>query len=495
MVALRIYPVAALFCVTALCYQLPKLRAQTALSPEIQRRIESVGACLTTPVVEKDDPHVCQTLKDRMVADHVPGVSVAVIHNGAIEWAKGFGVVQLGGTPVTAETLFQAGSISKPVAAMAALHLVEQGRLSLDSDVNDALTSWNIPPSAAAPGAVVTLRELLSHTAGLTVHGFPGYAAGAPIPTLVQILNGEKPANTAPIRLEAPPGSRWIYSGGGYTVMQQLLIDVSHQPFPALLHNTVLAPIGMTHSTYEQPLPEVLRARSATPYERNGTPVEGGFHTYPEMAAAGLWTTPTDLARFAIELQRSLHGDANHVLSAAMTKQMLTVVQRHYGLGLEIGGSRENPYFTHDGEDAGFENSLIAYEQGGNGAVVMTNAQGGLQLADALISSIAKVYDWPDLRPIVRTAVKLDPSILAACAGVYEIDSDPKFSLDIRLENGQLEVHSPFRPKYQLFPESRNEFFAKVIRTEFEFLRDDSGRVARLVLYYGGEETRGERKQ
>lgn len=157
-----------------------KLVAQAMLSAEIQRRIESVVACLTTPVVEKDDPRACQTLYDRMAADHVPGVSVAVIHNGAIEWAQGFGVVELGGAPVTTETLFQAGSISKPVAAMAALHLVEQDKLSLDSDVNQVLTSWKIPPSAAAPGAVVTLRELLTHTAGLTVHGFPGYAANAP---------------------------------------------------------------------------------------------------------------------------------------------------------------------------------------------------------------------------------------------------------------------------------------------------------------------------
>jgi len=495
MVALRLYPLVALLGLTALCYQSPGLRAQAALSAEIQTRIARVGACLTTPVVEKDDPHACQTLADRMVADHVPGLSVAVIRNGAIEWAQGFGVVRLGGAPVTAETLFQAGSISKAVAAMAALHLVEQGRLSLDSDVNQALTSWKIPTSAAAPGAVVTLRELLSHTAGLTVHGFPGYAASAPIPTLVQVLNGEKPANTSPVRLEALPGSRWKYSGGGYTVMQQLLIDVSHQPFPALLHDTVLAPIGMTHSTYEQPLPEAQRANSATPYERNGTSVEGGFHTYPEMAAAGLWTTPTDLARFAIEIQRSLRGDANHVLSAAMARQMLTVVQRHYALGLEIGGSPGNRYFTHDGVDAGFEAYLIAYEQGGDGAVVMTNAQGGIELAHALIGSIAKVYGWPDLQHIVRTAVKVEPSILAACAGVYDIDSDPKFSLDIRLENGQLVVHSPFRPKYQLFPESQNQFFAKVIGTEFEFLRDDSGRVGHLVLHHGGEETRGERKQ
>ena len=245
------------------------------LSPEIQRRIERVCACLTAPIVEKDDPHACQTLHDRMSADRVPGISLAVIHNGEIEWAQGFGVAQLDGAPVTAETLFQSGSISKPVAAMAALRLGQEGKLSLDTDVNQALTSWKIPPSAAAPGAVVTLRELLNHTAGLTVPGFPGYAAGTPIPTLVQILNGEQRANTAPVRLEAPPGSRWIYSGGGYTVMQQLLIDVSHEQFAKLMRDAVLAPIGMTRSTYEQPLPVELRAGALTVLPSRGalTPI------------------------------------------------------------------------------------------------------------------------------------------------------------------------------------------------------------------------------
>jgi CubicO group peptidase (beta-lactamase class C family) len=241
---------------------------------------------------------------------------------------------------------------------------------------------------------VVTLRELLNHTAGLTVQGFPGYAAGTPIPTLVQILNGEQPANTAPVRLEAPPGSRWQHSGGGYTVMQQLLIDVAHEQFAKLMRDAVLAPIGMTRSTYEQPLPVELRAGAATPYNADGTPVAGGPHTYPEMAAAGLWTTPTDLARYAIEIQRALRGGANRVLSVEMTRQMLVTGQGNYGLGLAIGGSPENPYFSHGGINAGFENSLVAYQRTGEGAVVMTNTQGGQQLADAVIRSIASVYGW-----------------------------------------------------------------------------------------------------
>jgi len=170
MIVPRLCLLTALLCLAGLSFQPGKIAAQDMRSPEIQRRMDDVCACLTTMGVEKDDPNACQKLQDRMAAHRVPGVSIAVIHNGAIEWAQGYGVVQVGAGPVTAETLFEAGSISKPVAAMAALHLVEQGKLSLDSDVNQALTSWKIPPSAAAPGVMVTLRELLSHTAGLTVH-------------------------------------------------------------------------------------------------------------------------------------------------------------------------------------------------------------------------------------------------------------------------------------------------------------------------------------
>jgi CubicO group peptidase (beta-lactamase class C family) len=442
--------------------------------------------------VKKDDPRTCETIEDRMAAYHVPGVSVAVIHNGSIEWAQGFGITQSGGGPVTAQTLFQAGSMSKPVAAMAALHLVEQGRLSLDSDVNRALTSWKIPASAAAPGAVVTLRELLNHTAGLTVHGFPGYAAAAPVPTLVQILNGENPANTGPIRLEAAPGSREKYSGGGYAVIQQLLLDVSHQPFPELMHDTVLAPIGMSSSTYEQPLPVDLQSSAATPYNADDTPVEGGFHTYPEMAAAGLWTTPTDLALFAIEIQRSLRGDANRVLSADMTKQMLLAGQGSRGLGLVIGGASEDPFFSHGGINQGFEGLLVAYQQSGDGAVVMTNAQGGQLLANEVLRGIALVYGWPDFHPIVRASVEVDPAILSKYVGTYKIP--PAFEVAITLENGQLIWQAIGRPKFPIFAESQSKFFMNVMDAQLEFFATDEGQISHLVLHQNNQDWRAERQ-
>ena len=464
----------------------------TVLPTETQQRVEKVKGCLTGPVVIKDDPHTCHTLAERMTELHVPGVSIAVIHNGVIDWAQGFGVQQTGGKPVTADTLFQAGSISKPVAAMAALHLVGEGKLSLDSDVNTVLTAWKVPASPAAPGATVTLRELLTHTAGFTVHGFPGYAADAPVPTLVQVLNGEKPANTDPIRLENPPGKDWKYSGGGYTVMQQVLLDVAKEPFPKLLHDTVLVPIGMTHSTYEQPLPAKFQSMAATPYTEDGAAVPGGAHTYPEMAAAGLWTTPSDLARYMIEVQQSLQDKANHVLSRDLTQQMVTAGKGGWGLGLQIGGSTSNPYFSHGGVNEGFESLFVAYEHNGDGAAVMTNAQGGMRLASEIMGGIAAAYDWPDFRPIVRTAIKVDRAVLARYVGTYEIA--PTFSVTFSLEGDQLMTQATNQPKFPVYPETESKFFLTVVDAEVEFIPDDKGQVSYLVLHQNGHETKGMRK-
>ncbi len=246
--------------VSILCAAASLLHAQTPSTEATLTRMAKVQTCLPPPIAIKDDSARCPTLQERMQQLHVPGVSIAVVHNGIIDWAAGFGVQQVGGKGVTPETMFQAGSISKPIAAMAVLRLVQQGKLSLDSDVNGQLTSWKIPPNNSFPGAIVTLRELLTHTAGITVHGFPGYAAAETVPTLVQVLNGEKPANTPPIRLESAPGSKWNYSGGGYTIMQQLVLDVAKEPFPKLLHDTVFSPIGMKHSTEVQPLPADYKA-------------------------------------------------------------------------------------------------------------------------------------------------------------------------------------------------------------------------------------------
>ena len=334
------------------------------------------------------------SLHELMDKFNVPGLSIAVIDNFQIVWVKAYGVIGAGSkTPVTPKTLFQAGSISKPVTAAAALSMVEAGKLSLDQNVNDQLKNWKVPDSEFTQTQKVTLRRLMSHTAGLTIHGFPGYDVDAPLPTVVQVLNGEKPANTAAVRVDAIPGTKAVYSGGGVTIEQLLMTDVSGKPFPALLRETVLDKIGMSNSSYEQPLPPARAAATAWGTYVNGKPVHGKWHIYPEMAAAGLWTTPTDLAHFAIEIALSKNGKSNRILSQKMTNEMLTPVLDTVGLGFFL--EKDNPgVFGHSGADEGFQALLTMNYDTGNGVVIMADSDNGIAVAGQLLRSVAREYNW-----------------------------------------------------------------------------------------------------
>ncbi len=324
----------------------------------------------------------------------VPAVSIAVIRGGEIDWARGYGVRRAGATDhVNDGTLFQAASISKPVTAAGALRMVENGELALDENVNRKLQSWKVPEIALTQKRPVTLRGLLSHSAGLTVHGFPGYPEDAELPTLVQILDGQEPANTIPIRVDIEPGTKYRYSGGGYTVAQQLMVDVAAQPFPDLMKKLVLQPVGMNDSTYEQPLPEGWRSRAAVGHRSNGEAARGRWHTHPEMAAAGLWTTSTDLARFAIEVRRSYHGSSEKLLSQAMARTMLTRQAGDYGLGFSLPSAGVFR-FQHGGGNQGYRCWLVLSVKAGDGVVVMTNGDSGDPLINEIFAAIATAYGW-----------------------------------------------------------------------------------------------------
>jgi CubicO group peptidase (beta-lactamase class C family) len=466
---------------------------QQALAPstEIQSRILAVETGLL-PWAIYDNVPARHTLAERMADLHVQGVSIAVMHNGKIEWAKGYGTARPDGAQVTAETLFQAGSISKPVAAFAALRLVEQGKMSLDADINTYLTSWTLPASDLSKGKAVTLRQLLTHTGGISVHGFAGYAAGAPVPSLVQVLNGSPPANTLPIRIEAEPGVKWTYSGGGYTIMQQAMVDVSRMSFPALMHDSVLAPAGMTRSTYEQPLPVAARANAAEPFDAKGLPIAGGAHTYPEMAAAGLWTTPTELARYAIEVRAALQNKSSRVLSQAMTRQMLTADVPTQGLGPRISGPADTPWFGHSGRNAGFSNDFFVYETSGDGIFIMTNSDVGSLLIAEIERAAAEVYGWPDHRAVVKQVTQVDPKILATYVGAYTLA--PNREMAIRLENGQLVSQATGEDPVPLLAESPTKFFPPEFEAELEFVEGDAGNPPNLVIHQGEVDHKAPRK-
>jgi CubicO group peptidase (beta-lactamase class C family) len=469
------------------------LGVSTAQAPVgTEQRIQHIQNAILPPVLIKGEPPAASKLADRMAALHVPGVSIAVIHDGKIDWAGGFGVTRVGGPAVTQDTLFQAASISKPVTAMAVLHLAEAGKLDLDTDVNQYLKTWKVPRNTFTETTKVTLRELLTHTAGITVHGFPGYASGGVRPSVVQVLNGEKPANTPAIRVVTTPGTEWRYSGGGFVITQVLLEDVTGQTFPALMHDLVLAPIGMTRSTYEQPLPQNRLAEAAMPYHPDGQPVPGGPHIYPEMAPAGLWTTPSDLARYAMEVQKTLAGKSNAVLSTAAVQAMLTPGKNKWGLGVETGGGAGHRYFTHGGANEGFQCDLVAYNSG-DGAVIMTNSDSGGQLATEILRTIAHEYGWPDFQPAENTVSKVvDPKILARYVGAYRMASGA--NMLVTRDGSQLLTRLGNQPAVPIFPESETMFFAKVVDAKIEFAKRDADGVAgQLILHQNGRDQEANR--
>lgn len=362
-------------------------------------RIARVEAGIS-PVEIEGQPAIKMSLQQWMDALKIPGLSVAVFDHGKLVWAKAYGVKDAETkAPVTLDTLFQAGSISKPVTVLAALHYVQLGKFKLDENINDELTSWKVPDNDFTKDQKVTLRRLMSHSAGTTVHGFPGYAVGEKIPTLVQVLNGQPPANTEPVRVEFVPGTKFQYSGGGTSIMQLMMVDQLKKPFPEIMRETVIDPLGLKNSTYEQPLPPDRMTKAASGHHADGKVIEGKRHIYPEMAAAGLWTTPSDLARIALEVSESKQGKSNKILSQERTRQMLTVQAEPLALGWFVNPKTDQ--FGHNGDDEGFQASLTAFSDSGSGIALMVNSELGVLLFDRLTESAAREYKW--------TAFHLDP--------------------------------------------------------------------------------------
>ena len=415
-------------------------------------RISRIENGLRPAIQVAGEPEVRWTIQQRMAHHKTPAVSIAVINNGKLEWAKAYGSIEAGGSQAAnTETMFQAASISKPISALAALRMVAAGKLNLDEDVNSRLTSWKVPPHSF--GKTVTLRGLLSHTAGTTVHGFPGYAATAEVATAVQVLNADKPANTAKVVVDIEPGVRMRYSGGGFTIMQVLMSDAAGKPFSAILRELVLEPLNMSRSTFEQPLPERFAVNAARAHRRDGKPIAGRWHTYPEQAAAGLWTTPTDLAKAMMAVQRA-HAGETKLLPSAITRQMLTAVKADYGLGWGLGGSGKELSFGHGGSNAGYRCYAWAYAEKGQGAVIMTNSDSGDALRLEIFRGIAAEYGWPEQKAKILTPVTMSADRLGAYAGTYETSRSP---MSISVSGKGLRV--AFGPQtFDFLPESETTF-------------------------------------
>lgn len=364
-------------------------------------RIARVEAGLSPPVVAKGQPVQKMGLHERMAFHKVPAVSIALIDGGRVQWARAYGVVSAAGEPnraATVDTLFQAASVSKPVSAMGVLQLVQQGKLSLDAPANDQLHAWKIPDNDYTRAKPVTLRMLLNHSAGTTVHGYFGYPQGQALPNLLQVMDGSPPADSDPVRVDVQPGSQWRYSGGGFSVVQLMAQEASALPFGEYMQQAVLRPLGMTQSTFDVALSPSQRVRAATGHTVDGQPVPGGWRRYPESAAAGLWTTPTDLAQVVLEVQRAADGAAGKVLSHDSAERMLTRGLGEYGLGLYVEDLGDRTSFAHSGGTHGYRAQIYGYTHSGQGVVILTNSDNGAALIAEILVSISAEYGWPEFK-------------------------------------------------------------------------------------------------
>jgi CubicO group peptidase (beta-lactamase class C family) len=463
--------------------------ASAGLSSSDSARIQRIENGLLPAIIIKGQETPGMNLEERMAHYKVPGVSIAFFSGGKIRWTRVYGYADVAQkTPVTRETLFQAASISKPISTLAMLRLVQAGKLNLDEDINVKLKGWKVPDNEFTKDQKVTLREIVSHSAGFTVHGFGGYRPDGPLPTIVQILDGQPPANSQPVRVVTVPGSKWSYSGGGFTVMQLLLTEVTGSAFPDLLSKEVLGPIRMTHSTFALPLPMSRKQHAATAYGGDGKPIAGGFHVYPEMAAAGLWTTPSDLALAAIEIQNDYAGKSNKVLSKDMAHQMLTHQKDNWGLGVNLSAVDHPLRFGHGGSNEGFQCALEAYIGSGEGFAVMTNADGGSALIGEIQRAVAQEYRWPDFKPELKTTVALDAAKLSAYVGAYLLaipdPSQPKVHLTTQGARLFLQADPLGPDPVELFAESETDFFsARGFGVTFH--KNESGVVTKLTVHFG----------
>lgn len=445
----------------------------------VRQRVERVENGLLPAVVVRGQEPRRTTIWAVMERYRVPGVSVAVINGGRLEWAKAYGVSEAGGRPVDTATLFLAGQIGQAVAAVAALRLVDEGRIGLDQSVNGLLTSWQVPDNAFTASEQVTLRRILSHTSGLSLPTLAGYSTADALPTLRQVLDGIAPATNEPIRVLDTPGSRQRYSLGGYVVLQQLLEDATATPYADYARTTVLSPLGMGRSSHAQPLTARLAADAASGHEPTNERVPARWRVYPELAALGMWTTPSDLARLTIELQGSASGRSAGVISQVMAEAMFSPQSENRGLGFEVGGRGEWRFFRLEGHGNNYLSELFAYVSRGMGAIVMTNSSNGEGVKAQILRAIAAEYGWPDLVPEEVAVARLSDEVLEGLEGRYTFRGRDRVLV---VDGGRILQRSEGGVEEELLPLSQDLLVSVSFGYRYAVNRDASGSVTGLTL-------------
>lgn len=432
-----------------------------------------------------------RTIEEQMKIYNVKGMSIAVVQDYKIAWAKAYGWAdEAEKRPMTTETLFEPGSISKTLNAVGILKLAQEKKIDLNTDINQYLKSWKFPYDSLSKGKKITLADILSHNAGLTVHGFPGHNRKGDIPTVFQVLDGKFPAVTPAVRSEFEPGLKFQYSGGGTTISQVILSDITGLPYDDWMYENVLKPIGMTHSSYSFPKETDDLNKYSSAYYSDGSPVVNKFRLYPEQAAAGLWMTPSDLCNYIIDIQLALKGEKSKVLQEEMVQLHTTAYNNGpSAMGTFIQDLDGAKYFEHGAGNDGFCGQFYASMDEGYGVVIFLNTDDGRLLYD-VISSVAKAYNWknfyrePQKKELENGEVKVPDNILEKYKGIYLYDGQ---WASVEWKNGEPYFFTDGRPAKMYFT-SNTRFINREFQAVKEFETNKKGKVTGYKRTVDGKE-------
>lgn len=447
-----------------------------ATRPDDQRMRVENGLLQAVTFEGEDNTY---SVGERMAHYKVPGMAFALLDDGRLAWAAGYGVLQAGSSqPVIAETRFQAASIAKPVVAAGVMRMRDAGILDLDADVQGYLTDFRIPDGEQSPGNPVTLRKLLSHTAGITPGGYGGYAPGEPLPSDLEILRGDAPANSPPLAVESMPGTRVAYSGGGYSLVEVLVQNLTGTDFTSAMNNWILGPTGMGGSTFAQPLPTDHSRNVATGHLGDGSPVAGRWRVHPEQAAAGLWTTVRDLAGFVLQIRDAyLRGTA--ALERPSAAELLTEQLDGQGIGFVLEGTGETLTFSHAGGNLGFRAFMVMHVPSGDGAVFMTNGDQGMAVGHEMLRAASAAYGWSTFKPQTARRASVEATEIPALLGTYDFGDGVRVVIGV--EDDSLLITFPNGDMYTLVPTGAQEFVAPETGLQVTFDGTDNRRI--LTVY------------
>jgi CubicO group peptidase (beta-lactamase class C family) len=466
-----------------ICLTLFALGQKKDLSNTVEERIKQVEGN-----VPQGDYEIAgapkQTLLDRMKFHGVKGVSIAVINNYEVEWAKGYGWADSSEQrPVTPETFFLIVSISKSLNAMGILKLAQDNKIDINADINNYLTSWKFPYDSISKGKKITMAQLLSHSAGLTTSGGSDYQRGDTLPTIYDILDGKRPANSPAVRSEYEPGTRFQYSNNGSSIAMLTAMDITKKTYEDYIKETVLNPLGMNNTFFTDIPPGNLKQKFATGYNEDGTQLKGKYSILAQQAGGAAWSTPSEICKYIIEMQLSLKGKSNKILSKENTQMMVTPQIANSGLGVFVDSIGSEKYFQNGGGRRGFTSLYYGSFKDGKGVVIFVNSSNA-SIQKEIGYSVAMAYGWKDFyKPKTKTIIPMSVKELEEYEGEYVFSPDASVFIDYDGTGFYAAVSG--QSWYNIFPEAKDKFFGQVKEVELEFVRSNHA-VNKLIYKVDG---------